>query len=113
MLKKVRRRYLALKIDSDEAFGSGEFMNAVWGAVLKLYGEYGASQTGLALIDYNMEKGFAVIRTAHTAVKMVRTAVASITRIGNKPAAIHVLMVSGTIKAFCKKLENRRYKKLI
>jgi RNase P/RNase MRP subunit POP5 len=106
-LRKVRRRYLALKIDSKETFNSKDFMDTVWSAISKLYGEHGASQTGLALIDYDMEKGFAVIRTAHVAIKMVRTALASITNIGNKPAAIHVLIVSGTIKALYKKLENK------
>jgi RNase P/RNase MRP subunit POP5 len=102
-LKGVRRRYLALEIDSDELFDSKEFMDAVWGAVSKLYGEYGASRAGLALIDYDGEKRFAVIRTAHTALEMVRTALASMTKIGNKPAAIHVLMVSGTIRSLYKK----------
>jgi RNase P/RNase MRP subunit POP5 len=106
-LRKLKRRYLALKIDSNETFSSKDFMEAVWSAVSKLYGEYGASQTGLALIDYDMEKGFAIIRTVHTAVNIVRTALASITKIGNKPAAIHVLIVSGTIRALHKKLENR------
>ncbi|MDH7477470.1 MAG: Rpp14/Pop5 family protein [Candidatus Bathyarchaeota archaeon] len=102
----MRRRYIALKIDSNETFSSKDFMDAVWSVVSKLYGEYGASQTGLALIDYDMEKGFVVIRTAHVAVKMVRTALAAITKIGNKPAAIHVLTVSGTIKALYKKIES-------
>jgi RNase P/RNase MRP subunit POP5 len=50
-----------------------------------------------------MEKRFAVVRTVHTAVDMVRTALASMTRIGNKPVAIHVLTVSGTIKSLYKK----------
>ena len=103
-MKGIRRRYLALEIDSDELFDSREFMDAVWGAVLKLYGEYGASRAGLALIDYDMEKRFAVIRTMHTTVDMVRTALASMTKIGNKPVAIHVLTVSGTIKALYKKV---------
>jgi RNase P/RNase MRP subunit POP5 len=103
-LKGIRRRYLALEIDSDELFDSREFMDAVWGAVLKLYGEYGASRAGLALIDSDMEKRFAVIRTMHTTVDMVRTALASMTKIGNKPVAIHVLTVSGTIKALYKKV---------
>jgi RNase P/RNase MRP subunit POP5 len=107
LLRKLKRRYLALKIDSNETFSSKDFMDAVWNAVSKLYGEYGASQTGLTLIDYNMEKGFAIIRAVHTAVNMVRTALASITKIENKPAAIHVLIVSGTIRALHKKLENR------
>jgi RNase P/RNase MRP subunit POP5 len=103
-LKGIRRRYLALEIDSDGLLDSREFMDAVWGAVLKLYGEYGASRAGLALIDYDMEKKFAVVRTVHTAVDMVRTALASMTRIGNKPVAIHVLTVSGTIRSLYKKV---------
>ncbi|MGQ9507147.1 MAG: Rpp14/Pop5 family protein [Candidatus Bathycorpusculaceae bacterium] len=107
-MKKLRRRYLALKIDSDETFSSKDFMDEVWSAVSKLYGEYGASQTGLALIDYDMEKGFAVLRVAHTAVNIARTAIASITKIENKPATIHVLTVSGTIKALYKKMGNRK-----
>jgi len=104
-LKGIRRRYLALEIDAEEMFDSKEFMDAVWSAVSKLYGEYGASRAGLALIDYDMEKRFAVIRTTHTTLEMVRTALASITKIGNKPAAIHILTVSGTIKALYKKIK--------
>jgi len=78
---------------------SKEFMDAIWSAVSKLYGEYGAS-----LISYDMEKRLAVIRVAHTAVGMVRTALASITEIGDKPAAIHVIRVSGTLKALYRKM---------
>ena len=104
MLKSVRRRYLALEIDTDELFDSREFMDAVWSAVLRLYGEYGASRAGLSLIDYDMEKRFAVIRTVHTTVDMVRTALASITRIGSKPVAVHVVRVSGTIRSLYKKV---------
>ena len=103
-MRRVRRRYLALEIDCDEMAGSKEFMDAVWSAVSKLYGEYGASRAGLTLIDYDVEKRFAVIRTAHTALEMVRTALASITRIGDRPVAIHVLTVSGTIKSLYKKM---------
>lgn len=80
-------------------------MDAVWNAVLKLYGEYGASRSGLTLIDYDSEKRLAVIRTMHTTVEMVRAALASITKIHDKPAAIHVLTVSGTIRALYKKIK--------
>ncbi|MGB9714611.1 MAG: Rpp14/Pop5 family protein [Candidatus Bathyarchaeales archaeon] len=105
MLKKVRRRYLALSIDSPEKFEAKDVMDAVWNAVLKLYGEYGASKTGLRLIDYDVEGKTAIIRTAHATLEMVRAAIASITHISNKPAALHVIMVSGTIKALHKKLK--------
>ena len=106
-MKKTRRRYLAVKIDCDETFGSREFMSAVWDAVLRLYGEYGASRTGLALIDYDAEKKFAILRTVHTTVDNVRAALASITQIHDKPVAVHVLTVSGTIRALHKKIKQQ------
>jgi len=102
-LKTVRRRYLALHVDSAESFSSSEFMNAVWNAVVKLYGECGASQAGLSLISYEPQEKFAVVRVGHKAVEPVRASLASITGIAGKPVAVHVLRVSGTIKALCKK----------
>ena len=98
-MKVMKRRYLAVSIDSHETFSSHEFMDAVWGAVSKLFGEYGASQVGLSLIDYDETNKSAVIRTWHKTLEMVRAAIASITQIGKKPVALHVLAVSGTIKA--------------
>ena len=105
MLKKMRRRYLALNLDCEEALSSRDFMSAVWAAFLKLYGEYGASKTALSLIEYDDEQKFAVLRTSHTTVDMVRAALASITRIEEKPVAVHVLKISGTIKALFKKMK--------
>jgi len=102
---KMRRRYIALKIDSGEKFEQKEFFDALWNAVIRLFGEYGASKTGLALISYNMEEGFAIIRVAHIEVEKVRAAIASITEVAAKPVAIHVLAVSGTLKALHRKFE--------
>ena len=104
MLKTVKRRYLALKIDSCETPSSNEFMDTIWETISRLYGEYGASQTSLSLISFDNKSKSAVLRTGHTTINMVRTALASITRIRDKPAAVHVLAVSGTIKALHKNL---------
>jgi ribonuclease P/MRP protein subunit POP5 len=107
LLKRVRRRYIAVEIDSGEAFDSKVFMDAVWSAISKLYGEYGASRTGLTLIDYDAERKVAVIRVVHTALDMVRVALASITKVNDKPASMHVIAISGTIKALYKKIEKQ------
>jgi len=93
-----------LQVDSDGAPTPKEFMDAVWGAVTKLYGEHGASLTGLALISYNAEEKTAVIRTALAALDIVRASLASITSVASKAAAVHVTAVSGTIKALHEKL---------
>jgi len=102
-LKVAKRRYVAVEIDSPEPFNSHEFMDAVWGTVSQLFGEYGASQASLSLVDYDTTKKLAVVRTWHKTLEMVRTALTSITHIGNKPVALHVLAVSGTLKALRRK----------
>ena len=104
MPRGVRRRYIAVQLETASGVDQREFMKNVWGAVTKLFGEYGASQTELVLIDYDVVKGFAIIRARHTAMNMVRAALASITKIGDEPVAVHVLMVSGTLKALRKKV---------
>jgi len=95
----VRRRYLALKVDSEETFDSRAVSDAVWDAVLRLFGEIGAGQAGLFMVGFDKEKSYMVLRCSHRALPMVRAAVASITKVDGKPAAVHVLRVSGTLKA--------------
>jgi RNase P/RNase MRP subunit POP5 len=103
LLKRVKRRYLALQLDSDGLPSGKEFIDAVWGAVTKLYGEHGASLTSLAMIDYDLEKKTAVLRTSLAALDLVRASLATITSVAGVDAAVHVLAVSGTIKALHEK----------
>ncbi len=102
-MKRVKRRYLALQLDSDGLPSRKEFIGAVWDAVTKLYGEHGASQTSLALIDYDMEKKTAVLRTNLATLNLVRASLATITSIAGNEAAVHVTAISGTIKALHQK----------
>ena len=55
------------------------------------------------LIRYDAQRNYGVLRCSHGALDVVRAAVASITGINEKQAAIHVLGVSGTLKALGKK----------
>jgi RNase P/RNase MRP subunit POP5 len=98
-LKRLKRRYLALQLDTDSAPTERDFIDAVWTAITKLYGEYGASLASLALISYDCEGKFAVIRANLCAVDNVRVALSTMTLLGGKEAAVHVVAVSGTIKA--------------
>lgn len=108
MLRKTKRRYLALEIDSTETVGAQEFMDAVWSVIIRLYGEHGASKTGLTMIDYNMESKLAVIRVTNAASDIVRSAVATVTNIGGKHVSVHVIAVSGTIRALCKRVKQQQ-----
>jgi ribonuclease P/MRP protein subunit POP5 len=98
-LKRVKRRYLALQLECDPVSAEREFIDAVWAAVTKLYGEVGASLTGLALINFDEERKVAVLRVSLATLSMARASLATITSIAGKEAAVHVLGVSGTLKA--------------
>jgi RNase P/RNase MRP subunit POP5 len=98
-LKRVKRRYLALQLECEALPTEREFIDAVWAAVTRLYGEVGASTTGLALINFDVERQIAVIRVSLVSLNLVRASLAAITSLVGKAAAVHVLAVSGTIKA--------------
>jgi len=88
---------------SEQLLNEKDVIHTIWSAILKLFGEYGASQVNLALIEYDPQKSYAVVRCLHKALEMVKASIASITEINGKPAAIHIVGVSGTLKALRKK----------
>jgi ribonuclease P/MRP protein subunit POP5 len=102
-VKRVKRRYLALQLELEGVPGEKELMDAVWGSVARLYGEVGASLTSMALIRLDAERNVAVVRTSLETLDMVRASLACITQIAGREASVHVLGVSGTIKALSEK----------
>ena len=94
---------MALKIQSEQSINVKTVMDAVEASVHRLFGEYGASKASLKLIDYKPQTDYLVIRCSHKALEQVRAAIASTIEINEKTAAIHVVGVSGTLKALYKK----------
>jgi len=105
----VRKRYLAVRVIGEQPSSGKAILRAVWNAVLQLFGEYGASQTGLTLIEHNLEGRYTILRCFHRAVDMVRASIASITEIDGKPVALYVFRVSGTLRSIrrvCKEIKS-------
>jgi len=98
-LKRVKRRYLALKVECEALPNEREFTDAVWAAVTRLYGEVGASQAALSLIDFDVEHKTAVIRVSLATLDMVKASLATIISIAGKEASVRVSSISGTIRA--------------
>ncbi len=103
MIKREKRRYLALRVVSEHSIDEDALLNAVKDSVRRLFGEYGASKTNLKMIYYIPEKRQFVIRCSHTMLEKVRASIASIIEINDKPTAIYIVGVSGTLKALSKK----------
>jgi len=84
-------------------------MDTLWNAVLQLFGEYGASQTNLTLMKYDLKRNCAILRCSHKALDMVKAALASITQANGKPVTMRVLGVSGTLKALGRHLSEAQF----
>jgi len=98
-MKRVKRRYLALQLESETLPNERDFMDSVWAAVTKLYGEVGASTTALTLINFDGERKIFVVRTSLASLPIMRASLATVTGVAGKFASVHVLAVSGTLKA--------------
>jgi ribonuclease P/MRP protein subunit POP5 len=98
-MKRIKRRYLALQLECEGVPSERELLDAVWASVSKLFGEVGASTTGLALILLDVERKLAVLRCNLVSLPAVRASLAALTKVAGKDASVHVLAVSGTLKA--------------
>jgi RNase P/RNase MRP subunit POP5 len=103
-LKRVKRRYLAVKLECDGSPSEREFIAAVWASVTRLYGETGASLTGMVLIDFEAERKIFVFRASLVSLPLVRASLAAVTCVAGAAASLHVLAVSGTLKALFSKI---------
>lgn len=74
-------------------------MDAIWSSVTCLFGEVGASLSGLCLIDVNVQRKIFVVRVLLAYLSPFRASVAAVTKVAGKDASINVLAISGTLKA--------------
>ena len=93
------RRYLAISLDSDDAFSEQEVSDALFQAVRELFGEYGVSSVRPRLIEYDEEKRAGIVRCDRSSTREMRAALTLVTEISNSDAAVRVMAASGTIKS--------------
>ena len=100
----MRRRYIAVEIDSDRMFDGRDVREAVLDSVLGLFGEYGASRSELALIEYDQEGKQAILRCSHEALDLVKASIVAMTEIRDEKATAHIMLISGTLKSLRRKI---------
>ena len=98
-MKRVKRRYLALQVECDGLPTEREFMDALWASVSKLYGEVGASLSGLSLINFDAKSKVFVVKCLLAFLPQVRASITCVTSVAAVQATVHILAISGTLKA--------------
>ena len=98
-MKRSKRRYLALQLECDCLPSEREFMDAIWFSVTGLFGEVGASLSGLCFIDFDVRRKIFVVRVLLAFLPKFRASVAAVTKVAGEDASVNVLAVSGTLRA--------------
>jgi RNase P/RNase MRP subunit POP5 len=93
------RRYLAISLDGSDAYSEQDVSDTLHEAVQKLFGKFGASSLQLRLIEYHEEKREGIVRCNRSHTRETRAALALITEVSDKDAAVRVTAASGTIKS--------------
>lgn len=96
---------MALKVESSQQFRERTLMSTIWDMVYQIYGEFGASQTSMSMVQYDGDTETLIVKCSLAGLEAVRTAIAAVTEIEKKPSVLHVVAVSGTLKALRSKLQ--------
>lgn len=99
---RERRRYLLFELMCEREIDKRDLLKEIWDSLYALYGDAGASESKLWLIDYHKREdansGVGILRCAHHKVEEVRAALACIHSINDARVGIRVIKTSGTIK---------------
>jgi len=95
----LRRRYIAFKVLSESRLSPREVHSAILDSMTRLFGAKGLSEADLRLVSFDPSSGVGILRCSHRAVWMVRASLTLISNVSSSRASVHVVRVSGTIKA--------------
>ena len=105
-VRNVRRRYLYIRVNSDDTLAEEDFIHSLNDKVHFLYGVTGASEMNLRLIEWNDDRQDAIVQVHHTMLNEARTAVAHIREISGAEVRLDISRVSGTIKTLKSKISS-------
>jgi ribonuclease P/MRP protein subunit POP5 len=103
---RERKRYLVCEVISEREIDKRELLKEIRDSTYSLYGDVGASESRIWLIEYDKKKdadtstdvGVGILRCAHDKVEEVRAALACIHSVNEARVGIRVVGISGTIK---------------
>ena len=97
-MKRLPRRYLLVRIMSEQAVTEEQFSDAFMSAIRRSFGEIGFARIEPKLVRFDSGKSLAIVACKASMVAQLQAAVALISGYSEVPTATLVLRVSGTIK---------------
>jgi len=107
-MSRLPRRYLLVRIVSEQAVSEEQFSDAFMSAVRMNFGEIGFARIDPKLVRFDAGRLLAVVACKASTVSELEAAVALISGYSGVAAATLVLRVSGTIKGLRARLAKQR-----
>ena len=104
---RTKKRYVAFKVYSQEPVTRDDVVRAIWKETLGFLGENKASELEMWVLDYDNGSQQGFLTCAHTSVEAVKACLTLVNSVQNKKFMVHVLGVSGTVKALNRKFLNK------
>jgi len=95
---RERNRYLVFEMVTDANVNRKQAVDAIWGSLLRMYGEAGAAKTSMWVMDYEPAKKKGILKVNHMSANMLRACITVVTNISGRKARIDVLKTSGTLR---------------
>ncbi|NPV50083.1 MAG: hypothetical protein HPY60_02650 [Candidatus Methanofastidiosum sp.] len=103
---REKTRYVSFKIEGGKDFKREDLVKAIWNTAIDFLGEFGASEIGLWVKDYDESRRYGIIESN---IKSLYKAIfiLSLTKsVGKEKVNILPLYVSGTIKGLEKNIKS-------
>ena len=100
---RVRKRYIAFKVLAAEQYTKRAIFDAINKSTLTLRDNHLPDKINLRLLEYDQQSGRGILVCGHKMVDPVRQSISTIIKIADKPVAIRVMGVSGTIRQLYRK----------
>jgi ribonuclease P/MRP protein subunit POP5 len=103
----MKKRYVGFRVYSSEPVARDEVVRAIWSETLGFLGERTASELELWVLDYDEARQVGFLVCSHKQVDKVKACLTLVSSVKDKRLMVHVLGVSGTVKALNRKFLNK------
>lgn len=95
---RERNRYMTFTVTGDIQPNRKQIVDGIWASLLKMYGEVGASQTSMWVMDWEQTKNSGILKVNHKSVEMLRASMTLLKELNGKKIKTDVSRVCGTLK---------------
>ncbi len=105
---RMRKRYIAFRVESDRSFTRDEVVRAIVSSALAMFGEAKVAEFNLFVLDFDEAEQQGFVVCSHRGVTEAIASLSLVSEISGERVHIRTLGVSGTVKALKRKFLNRK-----